>query len=240
MWLQWVCLLLFIAYFVGFETVWGLTSFRKALADIIAHRQSRIRLYRQMMAELWGPALVVLALVLFGLFDAGAIGLGWLRPAGQLWVVIVAAVLAGLYFAYLVYSLVVLIRNAARKQDLGQKFPAEVEAMLPVTRQEKQVWAATAVTAGFAEELLYRGFLFHLLGVLFPVLPPFAVLGISTVLFGLGHIYQGLAEAVKPMLLGLLYGFIYLAFGTIWPCVVLHALQDLCATWVINQTAPQA
>lgn len=122
-----------------------------------------------------------------------------------------------------------------KKMSINQNIPDEVKVLLPVTKKEKQVWVFTAVTAGITEELLYRGFFFYLMGEIFPGLNIFIILGISALIFGIGHIYQGFSETLTPTLMGILFGLFYITFGTIIPCIILHTLQDLCATDMINE-----
>lgn len=71
---------------------------------------------------------------------------------------------------------------------------------------------------------------------LFPGFNVFIILGIAALIFGIGHIYLGPAEAVRPMVLGLVYGLFFIAFGSIIPCIILHAMQDLCATDLITES----
>jgi len=73
------------------------------------------------------------------------------------------------------------------------------------------------------------------MGEIFPGLNIFIILGISALIFGIGHIYQGFGETLKPTLIGLIFGLFYISFGTIIPCIVLHTLQDLCALDMINE-----
>ncbi len=230
----WVCFGLFLAYFVGFELYWGLARYPGIMAAIADGRTKKTSLYIRMMTGLWIPAGLVLALLALRQVSPVELGLNGFRLHGNRWFVGVAAAVAGLYLAYLVYCLIVLRRNAIKKIKLDQPLPDTVRILLPATPREKRVWICTALTAGFAEELLFRGFLFYLLGALLPQLPPVAVVGISSVVFGVGHAYQGAAEALKPLVLGVVYGVFYLAFGTLLPCIVLHALQDLSATDILN------
>ena len=233
--IYWLCFSLFLLYFVGYETVWGLTAYKKIMLLIQQGRMAKTALYRQTMLSLWVPAALILTLVLTGRFTMRDIGIRWVvRNENPVFFYICLA-LAVLYFAYLVYSLIVLGINARKKVSLNQEMPDEVKILLPVTKKEKTLWIMTALTAGITEELIFRGFFFHLMNVLFPGLSIFAVLGIGAVIFGIGHLYQGIAEAVKPMLLGLLFGLFYIAFGTILPCMLLHFLQDMSATYIINE-----
>jgi uncharacterized protein len=229
--LLWLCFIIFLVYY-AFLLATNLLAYPRLIAALNSGAMKRTSLYLQMMAGLWIPALAVLMLVAFGQFSLNNVGLAFRDFSCPQWVRITSIVLASAYFLFLLTQNIVLRRNAKKEIQNNQEIPERLRAMLPVSRQEKRMWAAAAITAGVAEELLFRGFLLHVLTALFPALPLLAALGIATLLFGAGHLYQGAGEAVKPLLLGLLFGVFYIAFGTILPCIVLHAMQDLEAGWV--------
>jgi len=222
-------------YFVGYEIWWGLTRYKKTIFAIRQGDMPKTRLYIRLMLGLWIPAGLVMLLLVNGQFNLNDLGLSWFKFSGPPWLFYILAAIAELYFIYLAYSLIVLRIKAMKKLSINQKMPDEVKALLPVTKKEKQVWALTAVTAGITEELLYRGFFFYLMSELFPGLNIFIIAGIGALIFGIGHIYQGFSETLTPTLMGLLFGLFYISFGTIIPCIILHALQDLCALDMINE-----
>ncbi len=238
--LLWICFSLFLLYFVGYETLWGLTGYKKYIAAIEAGKHEKVKMYIRLMLGLWIPSGLVLILLFTDRLTLIDLGLSRFKPYGLTWLFYSSVVLAILYFLYLAYSLVVLRLNAIKKVSIKQELPDKIKVLLPITKKEKKVWALTALTAGITEELLFRGFLFFLMTALFPGLNIFIILGISTLIFGIGHLYQGPAEAVKPMILGLLYGLFFISFGTIIPCIILHTMQDLCAVDLINESADYA
>jgi membrane protease YdiL (CAAX protease family) len=219
---------------VGFETWWGLARYKKILSGIAGGQIQKSYLYIRLMVNLWIPAFFILLLSAAKRITPNNYGLCWFKPYNNSYLLYISLVIALIYFIYLSYSLVALRINAIKKVIINQNLPDTIKALLPVTRKEKLVWVFTSITAGIIEELIFRGFFFYLMGNLFPGLNIFIILGIAALIFGIGHIYQGLMEAVKPMFLGLVYGVFYIAFGSIIPCIILHAMQDLCATDVIN------
>jgi membrane protease YdiL (CAAX protease family) len=46
-------------------------------------------------------------------------------------------------------------------------------------------------------------------------------------LFGIGHLYQGLAGVVKTGLVGMVLGWIYSLSGSIWIPMFIHAAADV-------------
>lgn len=227
---------LIVLYFLVMSIA-SMRSFPRMVEAIRQGALARANVYLSQMAGLWLPALLVAFPIAFVFYGYEDLGLGWFRP-GPGWLVIGAAVLAALYLGYLLITLFAMVSAFRQGKPSPQKVSERLAPLVPVTTRERKFWACTALTAGFTEELLFRGFVFYALGALFPALPAIGVLLISTVLFGLGHLYQGPKEALQPMALGLVFGALYLAFGTIWPCVVLHVLQDLVITWVGREEKP--
>src|SRR6267154_1144959 len=86
---------------------------------------------------------------------------------------------------------------------------------------------ALAVTAGLCEEFLYRGFAMAVIAR--AGLPTGLVILVSSVLFGLAHLYQGRAGFVSTMVLGLLFGLSRAALGSLIPVIVWHAGVDVVA-----------
>jgi uncharacterized protein len=92
------------------------------------------------------------------------------------------------------------------------------------------------VGAGFAEETLFRGYLFERLRKLFGA---GAGAGVSIVLltsalFALGHYSnQGLPGVEQAMITGLVFGTIFAITGRIWMVMCAHAAFDLAAVAII-------
>lgn len=227
--------LVFLIGYITYETLWGLFRYKKMIQEIKNGDMSKTKFYYKTIVGLWIPTVVVMVLILFGFFSLDGLGLQGLNINSNSLLFYVFAVLTVLYFVYLVYSLIALRINAIQKKSIKQKIPEEIKTLLPITKKEKHIWILTAFTAGICEEVLFRGVLIYMLSDLFPNLHNFIILLIAALIFGIGHIYQGLTEAIKPMILGLIFGFIYISFGTIIPGIVLHVMQDLCATEMINE-----
>lgn len=87
------------------------------------------------------------------------------------------------------------------------------------------VLAAMLAFVAVYEELFARGLLLSRCQVLMrgawgPVL-------ISSLLFGLGHLYQGWIGVGQTTLVGVVLALATLRWGTIWPAIVAHALLDI-------------
>ena len=97
-----------------------------------------------------------------------------------------------------------------------------------------QVFAVLSMLLiGFVEEVLFRGFLFK---ALLKKDGEKAAIILSAVTFGIGHIVnllagQGNLETVIQVLFAIAWGFLftfaYYKGGSLWPCIVVHALVDV-------------
>jgi uncharacterized protein len=97
--------------------------------------------------------------------------------------------------------------------------------LVPKNRKERIAFLAVALTAGFCEEFLYRGWLLGLAGSALKSI--WLGLLISSVFFGVAHLYQGRGGVIKTGIAGLVFGLIYIASGSLLPGQILHALLDL-------------
>jgi membrane protease YdiL (CAAX protease family) len=104
---------------------------------------------------------------------------------------------------------------------------AIAERVLPQSTVELLPYLALAITAGLCEEFLYRGFA---MAVLIHVgLQTWAVVLLSSVLFGLAHSYQGRGGIVMTLLIGLILGTSRLAYDSLVPAIFWHSAVDVIA-----------
>ena len=92
------------------------------------------------------------------------------------------------------------------------------------------------VSAGFAEETLFRGYLFERLGKLLGTGAGarVSIVVLSSALFALGHYSNlGLPGVEQAMITGLVFGTIFAITGQIWIVMCAHAAFDLTAVAII-------
>jgi len=93
--------------------------------------------------------------------------------------------------------------------------------------------AATMLFVGFYEEMVARGFLLTRCrtlvgGSVGPVL-------LSSLLFGLGHAYQGWVGVLQTMLVGVVLATLTLRWGTLWPAIFAHAMLNTLSLGVLRE-----
>src|SRR5262245_29300552 len=106
--------------------------------------------------------------------------------------------------------------------------------------------AAVSISAGFGEELLFRGLVQAGLSALIPgEFAPWIALAIASVLFGVCH-WLNTTYALLAMLAGAYFGLLLIRTGSLWAPVVAHATYDFIAlvylirpTRLLRSTVPR-
>lgn len=224
-------LLLFVV-----QPIYGALAYPRFLRKIEAGESvSRTKLYRHTFVQQWS-ALTVLGIVWYVLSRPAA-DLGLIAPGGTgFYVGTIINVLAG---AFLVQSW----RNA-RQMTVEQKTKhaaalGHLAHVLPRSLRQYRHFFGLSVTAGIAEEIVYRGFVIWYLA---QVMPLWAAVIVSSVVFGLGHSYQGTSGAIRTGVAGLVFAVLYVFTGSIWLPIIGHALVDILQgkmVYEILRDAPQ-
>lgn len=191
----------------------------------------KIAYYQTLCALLWVASLFAVAIVgcrsLFTIAPTPQ-DVAWLF--GHLWVKALLEAVIAIFFGltFLPYAIVGwkkltkrprAYRSADALKSLAYFFPA--------TRAERRWWVFASITAGICEETLFRGFLLHYLhGFPWALTLTFALL-ISSLIFGLNHLFGGVGGVVGSATGGFLFGLVFLLTGNLLLPVILHALVDL-------------
>jgi membrane protease YdiL (CAAX protease family) len=110
---------------------------------------------------------------------------------------------------------------------LGPGHAASVRSMLPHAPLEIALWVTLSMSAGFSEELTFRGYFcaqFHALTGSVSL-----ALVLQAILFGVTHGYQGVRACCTITLYGLLMGALAKSRGSLRPGVIAHAWTDVAA-----------
>jgi len=229
--------LLFALIAVVYPLCFTLDWYRRLRPQLETGRtDTRFRFYRRSMIELWLLTPVVLSWWLWSGRAVTAVGLG--VPGGwAFWVgaIVVVAVATGLGLQ------VAVVRSSAEARAQAQKqFRGITALMVPRDSRERRLWVGLSLTAGFCEEVLYRGFL---LWYSMMWLPQAAAVVVSAVVFGVAHLYLGWGVGVlRATVVGVVLGVAYLLTGTLWVPIALHAIVDvtsgLTGSAALEQNAP--
>jgi membrane protease YdiL (CAAX protease family) len=220
-----VLLVLVIAFPIG-----GWWAYRRFL-ERLAREGGRalVREYRITLVWLVGLGAGTLAIWLAAGRDLAALGLTAPRegPATQLIFGLTGGASIGLAVRPIAAALSGRIAAGFRRQ-MGK-----LEAFLPKTGEQLGWGLIVSIFAGLCEEIAYRGYLIPYCRFWLPLWPALIV---AAMLFGIAHLYQGLAGILLTALLGLAFGFIYVETGSLALPIALHAAVDISAmvtAWLV-------
>ena len=206
----------------------------------------KIGYYKILCAWLWIASFIAVATV--GFREVSTIvplpdDAAWLFRHSWVRSLVEAAILLFVGLMFLPYATVAWkkLRNRPRTYRSAQALKAFMY-FFPATRAERRWWVFVCVTAGCCEETLFRGFMLHYLHLLPWTLNLTLALLISSLIFGLNHLYGGVGGVVGSATAGFLFGLLFMLSGSLLLPVILHALIDLRMLVVLQapsqQTAP--
>jgi membrane protease YdiL (CAAX protease family) len=189
---------------------------------------ARLRYYRQTIAWLWiASGIAWWSEGLRGLVTLQGLGIGavWLNQHRWSWYTL-AAVLALFVAVQLILPVQVSVRYRNREFLEPRQFKP-LRFFLPAAPVERRWFAVLSLTAGFTEELLFRGFLLRYLHTSPLHLPFIWAAVISALVFGTHHLYQGRNGFISTTIGGLIFTAMLLVTGSLWAGMIVHAAADL-------------
>ena len=99
------------------------------------------------------------------------------------------------------------------------------QALLPQGILQSMAWIPVAISAGFCEELAFRGYLQKQFQAITGS-AGWAVL-FQAIVFGIGHLYEGGGPVARITLFGILFGLLALWRKSLIPGMVAHAWSDI-------------
>lgn len=112
---------------------------------------------------------------------------------------------------------------------IDPRHAAAVASMLPQGPAEHAVWLLVAISVGFGEEVVYRGYLQQQLAAF----TGSAAIGVvsQAILFGIAHANQGLAAATRIAFYGILFGVVVRFRGSLVAVIIAHVAIDAASGW---------
>lgn len=192
-------------------------GFKKKIEQGIAGARSGG--YRETLAWLWGLAICGFIVWVYSDRPLAVVGLG--APSG--WRFWSGAGLMVVVFFVLMKQLRQLTEDEEERLKLRRQFE-KVKGLMPQSDGEMRLFMALSVTAGICEEFLYRGYLIwyvaQFTGTVVGAL-------VASVIFGLAHLYQGPAGALRVAMLGAVFAALYLFTESLWVPMLLHVMVDI-------------
>ena len=225
-----ITFIVFIIILTVYYPISGHKTVKKLKARIASGDNSvKTKFYYGTALWSWGLSIAIIISLIISNASMKAIGIRWIdfnTYSVPKWI---TYVIVGFYCIHLIfnlYSIVLFKFNEKSRIKAAKSVPNHLKWIFPISKKEKQAWTFTSITAGITEEIMYRGYLFFALKIIFLQLNVIHLLVISTLIFGLGHIYLG-KEVIKSTLLGLFFGVYYIVFGSLIPVIIIHIAQDL-------------
>lgn len=211
-----------IFFVLGVILPWrGRVRMKKLLAMPKVSTMERLVLYASTIAFQWLAAAVVAWRAWAHRYSAVELGLTLHNRTS----LVLGSVIGAATFATLQW---LNLRRVGRLPLEGRgPLQAIAERILPQSPVELLPYLALAVTAGLCEEFLYRGFAMAVLARV--GLPAWAVILLSSVLFGLAHLYQGRGGLVSTLAIGTVLGTGRMAYDSLVPAIFWHSAVDIVA-----------
>lgn len=186
-------------------------------------------------------ALISVSLALLTLREdrVAALGLGR-RPISR----IAFWVLLGGMGTFLVNALVVLVYVTIRGGLSSEMHEAKAKAAAFSTLSQTPLYVMLpiAVLAGLYEEIVFRGFLLGRLRILVATkkawLGDALAIAISSIVFGLGHAYQGALGVMQTMFAGMCLAILAVLSKSLWPSIITHAGIDVTSLVILHVIGP--
>jgi membrane protease YdiL (CAAX protease family) len=208
-----------ISFFVGLAAA-GLLFQHKASANpaIVAQHPNVIPLYLSLIVAEWGLVLYVAR----GMRRTGTtlrdlMG-GPLTDRRHALTDVVLAV--GVWAAW-------SLLQFAWNHWLGAAHAASIRPLLAERLVEIPAWIALSVTAGFAEEIVFRGYLQRQFGA-WTGNAALALIA-QALVFGIGHGYQGIDACARITVFGVIFGLLAMWRRSLRPGMMAHAFTDIVA-----------
>jgi CAAX protease family protein len=128
------------------------------------------------------------------------------------------------YFAYRL-----LFKKQSAEDNAAAQKRLDALHILPQTRAEFLLWPVMVLVASPYEELLFRGFLIWFFATFAGL---WGAVLLSSLLFGLGHAYQGWRGILRTAAIGLGFGIAYALTRSLWWLMAAHVVLNLYAGFV--------
>jgi membrane protease YdiL (CAAX protease family) len=122
-------------------------------------------------------------------------------------------------------------------RSAGARLDRRVSILQPRTTAETTAFVLVlSPTAGILEEIVFRGLLFVMFLGFNP--DPWNAALWTSVLFAMGHAYQGLGGILATGIMGYTAAVSVIWTGTLWPAIIAHTIYDM-ATVIIYKRLPE-
>ena len=134
------------------------------------------------------------------------------------------AIAAGVWLATMMVIAMAAVAMGMGHASNLEETRRQIGFLAPDSTLEIVLWICLSATAGFCEEIMFRGYLQQQFTSL--LRSRWLALPVVSILFGLGHGYEGPQRMVLIALLGFAFGLMSLARKSLRPAMIAHTAQD--------------
>lgn len=210
------------------------SALEKKTEEVVVTEKTKCKSYASTIAFLWGVTLLIFIMCFIGKISLEDIGFRAINFKYNIWFTIITLVVSGIALVYFIYQLIASFGSSKFIEKQLADSSQGVIGVLPQTKKEKCFFSLLALSAGICEEIIFRGFLAFLVFAIFPSVPIYLVILISTVIFGIAHAYQGLKGVIGTGVLAVLFMCLFLATNSLILPMLLHFIIDFSATFTLS------
>ena len=213
--MNWILLILAIIGGVLYP-VYGALTAKKTQAYFEAFKDNKAVLYKQIIAFQWIIVIPILITLWVNELPWKTLGLGFIEEIK--WVI---TLMGSIGLAFWIMQIIPL---PPRMVERLKKQYEQVDFVIPKNKRDFQWMIGLSLTAGFCEEIIYRGLLLDQLEQVMPTLPGIIL---ANLFFALGHMGTKLKNMLWSLALGLAWSAIYYFTGSLWIPIFTHVAIDM-------------
>lgn len=137
----------------------------------------------------------------------------------------------GIAVLFLFGSNIVLLGLQQLLNQVGLEIHNNVNQIVEQASEMVWWWLAISITAAVCEEVVFRGYVLTRLKLVLKTGWAVPII-FATVSFASGHLYQGTGGFILILIYGLMFCWLYVRTGSIWPGMLAHFIQDYSAIFL--------
>lgn len=141
----------------------------------------------------------------------------------------------GIASAVVIILLVIYFSETIKSKVADVLSDESIQFLIPSRLSERFLFFLVALTAGVCEEIIFRAGMLHYLEDIVSGIPLIVTGIISSVLFGLIHLYQGWKGVLQTAYIGAIFFFLFVVTGSLWVPIALHFLMDAKLVFLPNK-----
>ncbi len=217
----------------------------KSMQNMKITEKLRTKYYRDTLIYSWIPCIIIFVFIATTSLTFKDIGLRDINFNNNIWINIITISILVILLLLFLYQTIMFVVSKTYRIELKKVINKKMETnsyydqivfnvVTPKSKKEKAWWFFVSLTAGFCEEIIYRGTIIFLLQSIFPSLNIIIIVIIACAIFGLIHSYQGIKGMIKTGLIGALFAILYLITNSLILGMLYHFLFDYLQAFMID------